>query len=155
VSSGRAIAPDRFTPLLDGRPYQPISLVRAGLIDSVIWREEALADLGRLAGLGKKPRTVDLRKVVSARTAWRVPQRIAVVYASGPIVNGRSSRDALDGGVMGDATIVAQLEQACRTPEVRAVVLRIESPGGSAPASYTMDHAVERLKKETGKPIVV
>jgi len=155
VSSGRAVAPERFAAVLDGRPYAPMALMRAGLIDSVLWREEALADLGRLAGLGKKPRTVDMRKVVQARTAWRVPARIAVVYASGPIVAGRSSRDALDGGVMGDATIVAQLEQACRAPGVRAVVLRIESPGGSAAASYTMDHAVERLRQETGKPIVV
>jgi protease-4 len=98
---------------------------------------------------------VDLGKVERARTAWNVPARIAVVYASGPIVNGRSQRDLLDGGVLGDATVVAQLEQACRTPGVRAVVLRIESPGGSAAASYTMDHAVERLRAETGKPIVV
>jgi protease-4 len=155
VSSGRAVAPERLAAILDGRPYTPMALMRAGLIDSVLWREEALADLGRLAGLGKKPRGVDMRKVVQARTAWRVPARIAVVYASGPIVNGRSTRDALDGGVMGDATIVAQLEQACRAPGVRAVVLRIESPGGSAAASYTMDHAVERLRQETGKPIVV
>jgi protease-4 len=155
VSTGRAVAPQRFASILDGRPYTPTALMRAGLVDSVLWREEALADLGRLTGLGKKPRTVDLRKVVQARTAWQVPARIAIVYASGPIVNGRSTRDALDGGVMGDATIVAQLEQACRAPGVRAVVLRIESPGGSAAASYLMDHAVERLKHETGKPIVV
>jgi protease-4 len=155
VSTGRAVAPQRFTSILDGRPYTPTALMRAGLVDSVLWREEALADLGRLTGLGKRPRTVDLRKVVQARTAWQVPARIAIVYASGPIVNGRSTRDALDGGVMGDATIVAQLEQACRAPGVRAVVLRIESPGGSAAASYLMDHAVERLKHETGKPIVV
>lgn len=155
VSSGRAIKPERFASILDGRPYPPAALVRAGLVDSVLWREEALADLGRLTGLGRKPRTVDLKKVVEARTAWRVPTRIAVVYASGPIVSGKSTRDMLDGGVMGDATFVSQLEQACRTPGVRAVVLRIESPGGSASASYTMDHAVERLRKETGKPIVV
>src|SRR5262249_7656177 len=71
-----------------------------------------------------------------------------------PIVNGRSSRDALDGGVMGDATVISQLEQAFRAPGVKAVVLRIESPGGSASASYLMDHAVERLRRETGKPVV-
>ena len=155
VSNGRAVPVEKFVHILDGRPYPPAALVHAGLVDSVLWREEAYADLGRLAGLGKKPRGVDLGKIVQARTAWRVPARIAVVYASGAIVSGRSTRDALDGGVMGDATIVSQLEQACRAPGVRAVVLRIESPGGSAAASYTMDHAVERLRQETGKPIVV
>jgi len=155
VSTGRAVAPDRFEHILDGRPYTPMALVHAGLVDSVLWREEAVADLGRLTDLGKKPRMVDLTKVAQARTAWCVPTRIAVVYASGPIVSGRSTRDLLDGASIGDATLIAQLEQACRTPGVRAVVLRIESPGGSASASYTMDHAVERLRKETGKPIVV
>jgi protease-4 len=155
VSTGRAVAPEKFAHILDGRPHPPIELTRAGLVDSVLWREEALADLGRLTGLGRKPRAVDLRKVTQARVAWRVPTRIAVVYAGGPIVSGRSTRDMLDGGVMGDATIVEQLEQACRAPGVRAVVLRIESPGGSASASYTMDHAVERLRKEFGRPIVV
>jgi protease-4 len=155
LSTGRAVAPEKFAHILDGRPYPPIALVRAGLVDSVLWREEALADLGRLTDLGKKPRVVDLTQVATARTAWCVPTRVAVVYASGPIENGRSSRDLLDGAVMGDATVIAQLERACRAPGVRAVVLRIESPGGSAAASYTMDHAVERLRQETGKPIVV
>src|SRR4029077_16317373 len=70
-------------------------------------------------------------------------------------VNGRSSRDALDGGVMGDATVVSQLERAFRAPGVKAVVLRIESPGGSASASYTMDPGVEGRRQETAKPIVV
>jgi len=155
VCNGRAIPTERLMPILDGRPYQAAALVRAGVVDSVLWREDALADLGRLAGLGRKPRTVDLARVQPARVAWDVPTRIAVVYAGGPIVNGRSARDALDGGVMGDATLVAQLEQAFKAPGVKAVVLRIESPGGSAPASYLMDHAVERLRRETGKPLVV
>jgi protease-4 len=155
VSTGRAVAPERFASILDGRAWPPAALVHAGLVDSILWREEALADLGRLTELGKKPRSVDLTRVTQARTAWCVPTRIAVVYASGPIVTGRSTRDLLDGASMGDATVIAQLEQAFRAPGVRAVVLRIESPGGSASASYTIDHAVERLRKETGKPIVV
>jgi len=155
LSSGRAVAPERFEHILDGRPYTSLALMRAGLVDSVLWREQAFADLGRLTGLGKKPRAVDLARVSRARTAWRVPTRVAVVYASGAIVSGKSTRDLLDGGVMGDATVISQLEQACRAPGVRAVVLRIESPGGSASASYTMDHAIERLRQETGKPIVV
>jgi len=56
---------------------------------------------------------------------------------------------------MGDETFAAQLARAFKAPDVKAVVLRIESPGGSASASYHMDHAVERWRLETGKPIVV
>ena len=155
VTSGRGIAPERLLPVLDGRDYDGKALAKLGIIDSVGWREGALAELGRLTGLGAKPRTVDLRRAPEARVRWTEPTRIAVVYAGGAIVDGRSGSDMLDGGVMGDQTITAQLERAFHTRSVKAVVLRVDSPGGSAGASYLMDHAVERLKHETGKPLVV
>jgi protease-4 len=56
---------------------------------------------------------------------------------------------------MGDQTVAAQLERAFKAPDVEAVVLRIESPGGSASASYSLDRAIERLRSEAGKPLVV
>lgn len=155
VASGRSVAPERLLPVLDGRDYDGRALARAGLIDSVGWREDALAELGRLTALGRKPRTVDLLRAPEARVRWNEPARIAVVYAGGAIVDGKSGNDPLDGGVMGDQTITAQLERAFHTRGVKAIVLRVESPGGSAGASYLMDHAVERLRRETGKPVVV
>lgn len=155
VTSGRNLAPERLLPVLDGRDYDGRALARAGVIDSVGWREDALAELGRLTALGRKPRTVDLLRAPEARVRWNEPARIAVVYAGGAIVDGKSGNDALDGGVMGDQTVTAQLERAFHTRGVKAIVLRVESPGGSAGASYLMDHAVERLRRETGKPVVV
>jgi protease-4 len=155
VTSGRRLALERLLPVLDGRDYDGRALARAGVIDSVGWREDALAELGRLAALGAKPRTVDLLRAPEARVRWNEPARIAVVYAGGAIVDGKSGNDALDGGVMGDQTITAQLERAFHTRGVKAIVLRVESPGGSSGASYLMDHAVERLRRETGKPVVV
>jgi len=155
VSNGRKIAPERLEAILDGREYPATVLAKLGVIDSVGWREDALAELGRLTRLGKKPRTVDLRRAPQARERWATPQRIAVIYAGGAIVDGRSTRNALDGAVMGDETLAAQLERAFKAPDVKAVVLRIESPGGSASASYHMDHVVERWRLETGKPLVV
>ena len=155
VATARAIPPERLQAVLDGREYQAGTLAKLGVIDSVGWREDALAELGRLTGLGRKPRAVDLARNPEACTRWATPARIAVVYAGGAIVDGRNRMDVLDGGVMGDQTITAQLEHAFRAPGIRAVVLRVESPGGSAAASYLMDHAVERLKRETGKPLVV
>ena len=155
VTHARGIAPERLLPVLDGRDYDARALSKLGVIDSVGWREDALAELGRLTGLGRKPRLVDLRKAPEARTRWNTPRRIAVVYAGGAIVDGRSGNDLLDGGVMGDQTIAAQLERAFKTPGVKAVVLRVDSPGGSSSASFLMDRAVERMKQEHRKPIVV
>jgi len=155
VAKARGVPAERVEAVLDGREYPAEVLARLGVIDSVGWREDALAELGRLAGLGRKPRTVDLARESEADERWVTPRRVAVVYAGGPIVDGRSGSNLLDGDVMGDRTVTEQLERAFRAPGVRAVVLRIESPGGSASASYLMDHAVERLKRETGKPLVV
>jgi protease-4 len=71
------------------------------------------------------------------------------------MVTGRSGRDLLEGAVMGDQTVVAQLERAFRDRRVRAVVLRVDSPGGSGAAAHLIDRAVQRLRRETGKPLVV
>ncbi len=155
VTNGRRITSERLMPVLDGREYDARALVRAGVIDSVGWREDALAQLGALTGLGKKPRTVDLRRAPLANERWATPARIAIVYAGGPIVDGKSGNDLLEGATLGDQTFAAQLERAMRMPGVKAVVLRVDSPGGSSSASLLMDHAVERLKRETGKPVVV
>lgn len=155
VTSGRRIPAERLMPVLDGRDHDARALARLGVIDSVGWREDALAALGRLTGLGRRPRRVDLRRDPPARERWATPTRIAIVYAGGAIVDGRSGADLLDGGVMGDRTVIAQLESAFRRRDVRAVVLRIESPGGSASASHLLDHTVQRLRAETRKPLVV
>lgn len=155
VSNARRLDPAALTRYLDGRTWTSAELVRGGVIDSVGYREDALRMLGRLTGLGDKPRSVDLRRAPLARRAWTEPARIAVVYASGGIEVGRSGGDLLTGAFMGSETVIAQLERAFRAPSVKAVVMRVESPGGSALASNLIDHAVQRLKRETGKPFIV
>ncbi|MCC6350386.1 MAG: signal peptide peptidase SppA [Candidatus Eisenbacteria bacterium] len=155
LAQGRGVPRERFAHVLDGRAWPAADLVAAGLVDSVGWREDALRALGRLAGLGPKPRTVNLRRAPLAGREWTRRSPVAVVYAGGAIETGRSGGSLLTGPYMGSETIIAQLERAFRAPGVRAVVLRIESPGGSAIASNLMDHAVTRLKRETGKPCIV
>jgi len=78
-----------------------------------------------------------------------------VIYASGGIETGRSGSDLLLGPSMGSETVIAQLERAFTHPGVKAVVLRVESPGGSALASDLIHHATLRLKRETKKPLIV
>ncbi len=155
VAADRGMERARLLTLLDGRRWTSRELAKAGLIDSVGYREDALRVLGRLASLGDKPRTVDLARVPPVERAWTVPARVAVVYASGAIELGRSGNDLMLGPYMGSQTVVRQLERAFRHPEVRAVVLRVESPGGSGLASNLIDHALRRLKRETGKPLIV
>ena len=76
--------------------------------------------------------------------------RIAIVYAVGPIMSGESQNDPFSGQVMGSETIVEALQEAADDEQVRAIVLRINSPGGSALAS----DLIWRATQATDKPIV-
>jgi protease-4 len=155
LTTDRGIDRQRLHGLLDGRWWPPSELRKAGLIDSIGYREDALRVLGQRCGLGVKPRAVDLRRAPESHRAWTTRAPIAVVYASGAIETGRSGHDLLSGATLGAETLVRQLEQAFHDREVRAVVLRVESPGGSGLASNLVHHATQRLKRETGKPFVV
>ena len=155
LAADRGMDRARLLIVLDGRPWRAGDLRQAGLIDSVGYREDALAMLGRLCGLGEKPRRARLERRPEARREWAVPAPVAVVYASGGIETGRSGGDLLLGPSMGSETVIAQLERAFERPGVKAVVLRVESPGGSALASDLIHHATLRLKRETKKPLIV
>jgi protease IV len=155
VAADRRMDRARLLTLLDGRAWPTHELQRAGLVDSIGYREDALRILGRMAHLGDHPRTVDLARHPPVERAWMLPGRIAVVYATGAIDIGRSGNDLLMGPYMGAETVARQLEGAFHDTAVRAVVLRVESPGGSGLASNLIDHAVQRLKHETGKPLIV
>lgn len=155
LAEGRGVPAERFAHVLDGRAWPARDLVAAGLADTVAYREDALALLGRLTGLGARPRTVSLGRTPAAAREWTRRAPVAVVYAGGAIETGRSGGGLLSGDYMGSETVTRQLERAFKTPGVRAVVLRVESPGGSALASNLIDHAVQRLRRETGKPCIV
>jgi protease-4 len=155
VSRDRHVAPERLLTLLDGRSWPPSELVKAGLVDSLGDRADAQRVLGRLVHLGDRPRAVDLGRVAEARRDWTVPTRIAVVVASGDMAEGESGNDLLFGPTLGAETLIEQLEAAFHDASVEAVVLRVESPGGFATAAGLMHQATRRLKRETGKPLIV
>ena len=80
----------------------------------------------------------------------KVKDRIAVIYAEGNVVDGSSK--GLNDGVYGD-DIVKALKQAMNDNDVKAIVLRVNSPGGQATASESMTHAVMQAREK--KPLIV
>lgn len=73
--------------------------------------------------------------------------RIAVVYAVGPIVEGKGDKGMFSSSVLGSTSAIAALRKAAEDPKVAAIVLRIDSPGGSATASDLIWRETTRLKK--------
>src|SRR5207249_725631 len=81
--------------------------------------------------------------------------RVAVIYAAGAITGGRSGFDPLNGAVVGSDTLIEYIRQARRDSSVRAIVVRIDSPGGSATASDVIWRELTLAKTEKpDRPLV-
>ena len=74
-------------------------------------------------------------------------KKIAVIYAVGTIVSGESSFSLLGGASVGSDTLISALQQADKDKTVQAIVLRVDSPGGSALASDLIWREIQRIKK--------
>ena len=146
--------------LLDRGPFLAADALAEGLVDALGYRDEVYADVRKEAGPEATLQYVARyqRNHMLAQRARRLPNPrerfVAVIYASGPIKSGRSTRSPLGGSAMGSDTVAGALRLALADERVRAVLLRVNSPGGSATASDTIWREVVRLRA-AGKPVVV
>jgi protease-4 len=146
--------------LLDRGPFLAEDALAEGLVDALGYRDEVYADVRKEAGADAILQYVARyqRGHALAQRARKLPNPrerfVAVIYASGPIKQGRSNRSPLGGSSMGSDTVAAALRSATSDERVRAVLLRVNSPGGSAVASDTIWREVVRTRA-AGKPVVV
>jgi len=82
-------------------------------------------------------------------------ERIALIRIDGMIVAGESGFSMLGGAATGSDDVVRQIERAAEDQEVRGILLRINSPGGSAAGSQEIFHAVQKARAARKKPFVV
>ena len=129
-------------------------LVKMKLVDQVAYYDEVRADIKKRLGLDEddKISQVSVSQMCAQPNKNKADDRIAVYYAYGDIVS-----DAEEGMSQGSAicsgNVVPDLEGLMDDEDVKAVVLRVNSPGGSAYASEQIWRAVTRLKAK--KPVVV
>lgn len=154
VAVDRGLAPDKVRQLIDNIPYTAQRAQKEGLVDKVGYRSEAQAEARRRAGT--KRDLVDLDDYAKDESRPR-PRGdvIALVRASGAIMSASGGGGPLDDESLSTAeNVVDALEQAAKAADVRAIVLRIDSPGGTYPASDAIADAVTRARG-AGKPVVV
>ena len=139
--------------LIDAGLYTPTEAQLAGLTDGAVDESDLETVLGK--ALGRRAvaiRDPDTAPVATGRWPGR---RLAVVLVDGNIVDGASRDLPLDGGaVAGSDSLVEALDACGGDASVGAVVLRVNSPGGSAFASDVIARAVIRLRA-AGKPVIV
>ena len=153
------ISPADARALIDRGPFVSGEALDARLVDALGYRDEVYAAVREAAGpdayllyLGRYQRARTL-----AERARKLPgtaeDGVALIYASGPIRRGRTTRSPMGGSSMGSDTISAALRGAVADQRVKAIVLRVNSPGGSYVASDTIWREVVRAR-EAGKPVV-
>ena len=154
VADGRKKNDAAVRALIDDGPFLPENALKAGLVDDVQYEDQVLAKLGD----GTSARQIDIdqyaRVSVAAAGQNRGP-RVALIYASGTINGGRTGYDPLNGAVVGADTLIDYIRQARRDTLVRSIVLRIDSPGGSAGASDAIWRELMIARNERAdRPIV-
>ena len=160
IAERRRLTREQVSQLIDRGPFLATQALDAGLVDSLGYRDEVYASVRQQAGadailqyLGRYQRLRALAERARKLPAWHQPI-VALIYATGPIRRGRSGRGPLSGGAMGSDTIAAAIRSATADDQVRAIVLRVNSPGGSYVASDTIWREVVRARA-AGKPVVV
>ena len=135
IAAGRRKTEAEVRALIDQGPFLPADALKAGLVDDLAYADQ-IDDKLRLPGGKMHELTLrDYAKVSATSLGLNRGPKIALLQASGVIVSGASGYDPMNGAVLGSDTFIKYIREARRDPSVRAIVLRIDSPGGSAIAS--------------------
>ena len=172
IAKRQGIALEEAKKLIEDGPYTPSAAKAAGLISQVAYPDQIEAEIAKGLGVdtvkletkyGKKKLDPSefqglggFLKMMSAlsgddraRKSSSDKPKIAVLYAAGMIQSGKSSAGGLFGNdaVLGSDTLIKHLREAEADKSVKAIVLRVDSPGGSALASDLMWREITRIEK--------
>jgi protease IV len=170
IAERRNLTADKVRTLIDAGPFLAVQARANGLVDHLGYRDEVYSAVRKQAGpdavlqylgryqrgklLAEKARRVATAPVGLARPGPGREPVVALIFATGPIRRGRSGRSPIGGGSMGSDTISAAIRTAAQDEHARAIVLRVNSPGGSYVASDTIWREVVRARAG-GTPVVV
>jgi protease-4 len=153
IATGRALDADIVREAIDASPTTAAELEARGLTDGV----KFLADLRtELVGEGEDEDFLsadDYRAAGPKPPAKKPEHEIAVVYGVGTVTTGESEDPAVGGTSMGAETLAKSFDDAANDEDAKAIVFRIDSPGGSALASDLIWNAVRKAKQK--KPVIV
>ena len=156
IADGRKKSEADVRALIDQGPFSPDEALRVGLVDDLAYADQ-IDDKAKLPG-GKLSRleSDDYAKVSLRSLGLNRGPRIAVIYATGVINSGKGGYDPFSGAVLGSETINEHIREARSDPAVKAIVVRIDSPGGSATASDAIwrELVITRDEKKE-RPLVV
>lgn len=158
LAQARKKTPEEIRTLIDNAPYSAAKAKEAGLIDEVAYRDEIEKQIKSTLGYKDTDtfspvRGGDYRDVKPESLGLNEGERIAVIYATGDIGSGSSQNSPSGDQSIGSDTLAKALNDAAADKTIKAIILRVDSPGGSGLASDIIWHAVESANQK--KPVVV
>ncbi len=148
IAKGRSLKHLDVVESINAAPMVPEEMVSRGLLDGVVFYDElfpADSEVPRIA-------SAEYARVDPATVGFDPIATFALIYGSGDVISGEGTVTRRGDPVFASETVIDALDQAAKDSEISAIVLRIDSPGGSAPAATAMWHAVRKAAQ--AKPVV-
>ncbi|MEA5532223.1 signal peptide peptidase SppA [Dolichospermum sp. UHCC 0684] len=153
VGTSRNILPQKLQAIANSQPILEATAAKSnGLVDTIAYEDQVFTGLKKLTGNSEKDKTFTK---ISLSNYAEVPgksldsdHKIAIVYAEGEIVNGSG-----DEGQIGGDNFAKVFSKIRQNNQIKAVVLRINSPGGSATAAEIMQREIKLTRQI--KPVIV
>ena len=154
ICEARHIDPAQFADLVDKGPYLGKEALDAKLVDGMAYRDEVYAQVKEKAGSGAELLYLP-EYLYRAGRPHDSGKTVALIYGVGQVMRGRSDFSPVNGSVtMGSETVAGAFRAAIEDRDVKAILFRVDSPGGSYVASDTIYREVLRARK-AGKPVIV
>lgn len=154
IAADRKMQPIQCREIADSLlAWYPTEAVRLGLLDGLKYYDEVLDEMKSRMGIAND-QELKIVAMSDYRNSFTIPKvsdskgTVAIVYADGTIIDGKAGN-----GFLGSADFVEMMQQVREDENVKSVVIRVNSPGGSAVASDVMWREIEITKKT--KPVVV
>jgi protease-4 len=158
IATGRKKTPAEVRALLDQGPFSPEDALRAGLVDDLVYEDQLddrVPELREQDGRGRIEST-EYERTNPRSIGFSPGARIAVIYAVGTITSGKSAFDPVNGAIAGSETIVEQIRRVRDDDSIKAIVLRVDSPGGSSVASDVIWRELTITRDQNpSRPLVV
>ncbi|MCX6620732.1 MAG: S49 family peptidase, partial [Acidobacteria bacterium] len=153
IAAGRKRTPDDVRALIDQGPFTARQAKAAGLVDDLLYEDEAFGEMKKKAGKDiRKIALADYVRVPASSAGLEAKRTVALLVGEGSIIRGGASEMTEDGNITANG-FIKTLRQVRDDTNIKGVILRINSPGGDAIASDDILHEVKLLSGK--KPLVI
>ena len=153
IAKGRGLTEAQVRATVDEGPYLGQQAVDAKLVDGLLYRDEVYDTVRHKAGDEAKLLYLDKYLERAGRPHEKGP-KVALIYGVGAVQRGTGGFSPVSGSAMGSDTVAAAFRAAREDSDVKAIVFRVDSPGGSYVASDTIWRETQ-LTRKAGKPVIV